>query len=227
MSTTSCMLKKSDMRAVLFDLDGTLVDTAPDLGYALNLQRRLHHLDPLPDAVIRPYASHGTCGLLKIGFNLTPQAPTFAGMREAYLELYDEVFCRRPMLFEGVAELLQDIEQRGLPWGVATNKPARFTLPMMELLGLRQRACCVVSGDDCVRSKPHPDMLLLASERSGVAPAESVYVGDAERDIVAGRAAGMNTIVACYGYLSVDDCPAAWGANGMIERPVELLQYLF
>jgi 2-phosphoglycolate phosphatase len=214
------------MRAVLFDLDGTLVDTAPDLGYALNQQRRLHHLDPLPDAVIRPYASHGTSGLLKIGFNLTPQDAAFPSMRETYLKLYDEVFCRRPMLFEGVAELLQNIEQRGLPWGVVTNKPARFTLPMMERLGLRHRACCVVSGDDCARPKPHPDMLLLASERTGVAPADSVYVGDAERDIIAGREAGMNTIIACYGYLSADDRPAAWGANVMIEQPCELLPLL-
>ena len=214
------------MRAVLFDLDGTLVDTAPDLGYALNLQRRLHNLDPLPDTVIRPYASHGTCGLLKIGFGLTPQDAAFAGMRETYLELYEEAFCRRPMLFEGVAELLREIEQRGLLWGVVTNKPARFTLPMMERLNLSLRASCVVSGDDCVRPKPHPDTLLLACERTGIAPAETVYVGDAERDIIAGRAAGMSTIVACYGYLSADDHPNAWGANAMIEQPAELLQLL-
>lgn len=214
------------MRAVLFDLDGTLVDTAPDLGYALNLQRQLHHLDPLPEIVIRPYASHGTCGLLRIGFNLTPQDAAFAEMRETYLGLYEEVFCRHPMLFEGVTELLRDIEQRDMLWGVVTNKPARFTLPMLRQLGLMQRASCVISGDDCVRPKPHPDMLLLASERTGIAPAESVYVGDAERDIVAGRAAGMSTIIACYGYLSADDHPAAWGANGMIEQPEELLPLL-
>lgn len=214
------------MRAVLFDLDGTLVDTAPDLGYALNLQRQLHHLEPLPEAVIRPYASHGTCGLLKVGFGLTPQDAAFASMRETYLDLYDEVFCRQPILFQGAAKLLREIEQKGLLWGVVTNKPARFTLPMLELLGLTQRASCVISGDDCVRPKPHPDTLLLACERTGIAPAETAYVGDAERDIIAGRAAGMNTIIACYGYLSADDRPETWGATAMIEQPEELLLLL-
>lgn len=213
------------MRTVLFDLDGTLVDTAPDLGHALNLQRRLHHLEPLSGEVIRPYASHGTSGLLKVGFGLAPTDAAFAAMRESYLELYDEVF-RQSRLFDGVAELLRDVEQRGMRWGVVTNKPARFTLPLLERLGLQQRAACVVCGDDGSRPKPHPDTLLLAAERLGVAPAEAVYVGDAERDIAAGRAAGMTTVVARYGYLASDDHPETWGADGLIDQPGELLTWL-
>jgi 2-phosphoglycolate phosphatase len=214
------------MRAVLFDFDGTLADTAPDLGYALNLQRQRHGLEPLPDSVIRPYASHGTRGLIEIGFDLTPKDALFPDMRQEYLGLYDEVFCRQPMLFEGMAELLRMIEDMGMLWGVVTNKPARFTVPMVEKLGLKQRAACVVSGDDCSRPKPYPDTLLLASKHTGIAPAESIYVGDAERDVVAGRAAGMGTIVARYGYLSEDDSPEEWGANGIIDVPGELLPFL-
>ena len=214
------------MRAVLFDFDGTLADTAPDLGYALNLQRRRHGLEPLPDATIRPYASHGTHGLLKIGFDLMPGQAEFAEMRSEYLALYESVFCRQPALFDGVAEVLQEIEQMGLHWGVVTNKPARFTLPLMERLGLGKRAACVVSGDDCTRPKPYPDTLLLAAEQIGAASRDTVYVGDAKRDIEAGRAAGMSTVVVRYGYLGVDDRPEEWGAQHIIAVPAELLPLL-
>ena len=157
--------------AILFDLDGTLADTAPDLGRALNIQRERHGLPPLPDAVIRPYASHGSRGLLGIGFDLRPEDAAFGDMRDEYLALYDEVFCERPMLFEGMAEVLAAIEGRGLPWGVVTNKPRRFTVPLMQALGLAERAASIVSGDDCERPKPYPDTLLLASRQAGVDPA--------------------------------------------------------
>jgi len=214
------------MRAVLFDFDGTLADTAPDLGYALNLQRQRHGREPLPDATIRPYASHGTQGLLRIGFDLAPGQAGFAEMRSEYLALYESVFCRQPALFDGVAELLLEIEQMGLHWGVVTNKPARFTLPLMARLGLERRAACVVSGDDCARLKPYPDTLLLAAEQVGTAPIDTVYVGDAERDIEAGLAAGMATVVVRYGYLGEDDRPEEWGAQHIIDVPGELLPLL-
>lgn len=214
------------MRAVLFDFDGTLADTAPDLGYALNLQRQRHGLAALPEQVIRPFASHGTRGLLKIGFNLTPDDATFGAMREEYLALYDEVFCHHPALFPGMDALLAEIERMGMAWGIVTNKPARFTLPMVQKLGLQTRAACVVSGDDCPRPKPHPDTLLLAAQQANIAPHDAVYIGDAERDIIAGKAAGMGTIVALYGYLSEQDEPAAWGADAMIASPAQLLPLL-
>lgn len=213
-------------QVILFDLDGTLVDTAPELGLALNMQRERHGLEPLPQPVIRPYASHGTQGLLKVGFGLTPQSDSFAAMRSEYLELYDQVFDRAPVLFPGMAELLQELRARGLPWGVVTNKPRRFTLPIMQALGLLDEAACVVSGDDAPRAKPHPDTLLRACEIAGLDPAVCCYVGDAERDIQAGQAAGMHTVVARYGYLDETDQPEAWGAEALIDTPLDLLDKL-
>lgn len=213
-------------QAVLFDLDGTLADTAPDLGLALNMQRERHGLPALPQETIRPYASHGSKGLLGIGFGIAPEHPEFANRREEYLALYDEVFCHAPTLFPGVAELLSDIERQGLKWGVVTNKPRRFTQPLIQALGLSERATCVVSGDDCPNPKPHPDTLLLACQQSDSRPEVCVYVGDAERDVVAGLAAGMATVVALYGYLDAQDRPDAWGAQHMITTPQELLQLL-
>lgn len=152
------------MQAVLFDLDGTLVDTAPDLGYALNLQRERHGLPFLPEETIRPYASHGSRGLLEIGFGLLPTDASFEGMRTEYLDLYTQVMTRQPILFDGMAETLQKIEQRGLCWGIVTNKPRRFTMPMVKHMGLDVRAGAVISGDDAPQPKPSPQTLLLACE---------------------------------------------------------------
>lgn len=208
---------------ILFDLDGTLVDTAHDLAYALNLQRQRHGLDILALDVIRPYASHGSKGLLSIGFDLSPEDDNFSAMREEYLGLYDQVLTRKPILFEGVAELLEMLDKKSVGWGVVTNKPRRFTQPLMQNIGLLQRAACVVSGDDAPRPKPYPDTLLLACEQAGVNPQACWYVGDAERDIQAGKAAGMQTVVALYGYLGVDDQPAEWGADALVNAPLELL----
>jgi N-acetyl-D-muramate 6-phosphate phosphatase len=214
------------MQAVLFDLDGTLVDTAPDLGYALNLQRARHGLEFLPDAAIRPYASHGSRGLLEIGFGLLPTDANFEAMRSEYLDLYTQVMTRQPMLFDGMADALEGIEQRGLRWGIVTNKPRRFTMPMVTHMGLDVRAGAVISGDDAPQPKPSPQTLLLACERMQIDPQTVLYIGDAERDIQAGKAAGMKTLVALFGYLSNTDQPQAWGADGCIQQPQDLLAYL-
>lgn len=214
-------------KAFLFDLDGTVADTAPDLGLALNMQRERYDLPPLPQEAIRPFASHGSRGLLGVGFGLVPEDATYAAMRDEYLALYDEVFRLQPQLFEGIDVILEEIEARGLPWGIVTNKPRRFTLPLMEALGLTQRAASIVSGDDCDRPKPFPDTLLLASDQAGVLPEDCLYVGDAERDIRAGLAAGMRTVVACYGYLGEGDKPDEWGAQHMIDSPLDLRRFLF
>jgi phosphoglycolate phosphatase len=214
------------MQAVLFDFDGTLVDTAPDLGYALNLQRARHGLEFLPDAAIRPYASHGSRGLLEIGFGLLPTDASFEAMRSEYLDLYTQVMTRQPVLFDGMADALEGIEQRGLRWGIVTNKPRRFTMPMVEHMGLDVRAGAVISGDDAPRPKPSPQTLLLACERMQIDPQTVLYIGDAERDIQAGKAAGMKTLVALFGYLASTDNPQAWGADGCIQQPQELLAYL-
>lgn len=214
------------MQAVLFDLDGTLADTAPDLGHALNLQRERHGLPPLPQEIIRPYASHGTVGLFDIGFGLTPQDARFAPMREEYLALYTANLCLHTTLFPGMAELLAALEARNISWGVVTNKPARFTNPLLELLGLSKRAASIISGDTCAHPKPHPEPLLCAAREIGVAPQSCLYVGDAERDIEAARAAGMSALIADYGYLGPEDRPETWGADGRIDTPLGILAFL-
>jgi phosphoglycolate phosphatase len=184
---------------ILFDLDGTLVDTAPDLGFALNLQRERHGLAPLTMEAIRPYASHGSKGLLGLGFGVTPDDKSFEEMRIEYLDLYHQVFTRSPAFFDGVSELLTVLEQSGVSWGVVTNKAA---------------------------PKPAPDTLFLACEQASVVPSECFYVGDAERDIEAGNAAGMKTVVALWGYLDKSDRPMDWGANFAINHPSELRELI-
>jgi 2-phosphoglycolate phosphatase len=211
---------------ILFDLDGTLVDTAPDLGYALNLQRERYGLQALPLSEIRPFASHGSRGLLSVGFNLSPEDARFADMRQEYLGLYDQVFTRSPVLFKGIEAVLVEIESRKTPWGIVTNKPRRFSEPLIRALQLHGRVSCLVCGDDAPRAKPHPDTLLMACKMTGAVPSDCVYVGDAERDVQAGRAAGMKTVVALFGYIDVTDRPEEWGADAMITEPGELLGLL-
>jgi N-acetyl-D-muramate 6-phosphate phosphatase len=211
---------------ILFDLDGTLVDTAPDLGYALNLQLKKHGKKPLSDAAVRPFASHGSRGLIGLGFGITPADNHFIAIRDEYLSIYDTVFTRSPVLLPGIAALLEVIENKNLRWGIVTNKPRRFTVPLIESMGLHKRAACVVSGDDAPQPKPSPATLLLACDKVGVKPENCIYVGDAERDIQAGKAAGMKTVVALFGYIDVTDKPQAWGADALIQSPDELLNEL-
>ncbi|MHB1144040.1 MAG: HAD-IA family hydrolase [Thiobacillus sp.] len=219
-------MKLENIKAVLFDLDGTLVDTAPDLGYALNLQRAAHGLPPLTDAVIRPQASHGARGLLGVGFDLHPDDARFAPMREEFLQLYADNICRHSRPFPGILDLLAELDARGLKWGVVTNKPARFTEPLMSILDLAERAACIVSGDTCPQPKPHPAPMLAAAELCAAAPAQCLYLGDAERDIEAARAAAMPALVAAWGYLDASDEPHTWGAHAQIRHPIETLDFL-
>ncbi len=214
------------INTVFFDLDGTLVDTAPDLGYALNIQLERHGKAALSDATIRPFASHGSRGLIGLGFGITPNDADFLVKREEYLDIYDQVFTRSPRLFEGMSDLLQAIENKQLKWGIVTNKPRRFTQRLVESIGLHQRAACIVSGDDAAKPKPSPETLLLACKQIGVKPQTCVYVGDAERDIEAGKAAGMKTAVALFGYLDKNDKPHEWGADALIETPQAFLDIL-
>lgn len=211
---------------ILFDLDGTLVDTAPDLGFALNLQRERHGLAPLTMEAIRPYASHGSKGLLGLGFGLTTDDKSFEEMRIEYLDLYHQVFTRSPAFFDGVSELLTVLEQSGVSWGVVTNKPRRFAAPLIDSMHLIHSMACLVCGDDAAAPKPAPDTLFLACEQASVVPSECFYVGDAERDIEAGNAAGMKTVVALWGYLDKSDRPMDWGANFAINHPSELRELI-
>ena len=212
--------------AVLFDLDGTFADTAPDLAAALNHLLNLHGRPPMPLETIRPQASHGSPGLLKLGFNIEPDAPSFADLRDAFLDYYANHICVHTTLFPGMTELIDILEQRGLPWGIVTNKPHRFTLPLMQALGYAQRAACLISGDTCARAKPFPDSLLKASELLKIAPQLCLYLGDDERDAEAAQAAGMRCIIARYGYISSPEELSSWPAQGGIDLPSQLLQYL-
>ena len=213
---------------VLFDLDGTLVDTAPDLAHALNLQLIKHAKPPLAYENIRPFASHGSRGLIGLGFGITPVDDSFIAMRDEYLSIYDSVFTRSPVLLPGVAELLQAIENKGLKWGIVTNKPRRFTIGLIESMGLNleNRAACIVCGDDAPQPKPSPATLLMACAQVGVKPENCAYLGDAERDVIAGNAAGMKTVVALFGYIDKTDKPQEWGADALIKTPEELVNIL-
>lgn len=218
--------KLDNIRAVLFDLDGTLVDTAPDLGYALNLQRARHGLPPLADDIIRPQASHGARGLLQAGFDLLPDNPRFAHMRDEFLQLYAANICRHSQPFPGILDLLAELESRQIKWGVVTNKPACFTEPLMSILDLAERAACIISGDTCPHPKPHPAPMLAAADLCNAAPAQCLYLGDAERDIQAANAAAMPALVAAWGYLDATDAPHTWGAHAQIRHPIETLDFL-
>lgn len=214
------------INAVLFDLDGTFADTAPDLGYALNRQRAKHGLPALSIEVIRPEASNGARGLLRVGFGIVPEDAGYAAMREEFLQLYAENICRDTRLFPGIAELLAELDRRALPWGIVTNKPHRFTLPLLENLQMAHRAACIISGDTTAYSKPHPEPLLAASRAISIPPRECVYVGDDKRDVEACLAAGMHAVIAMYGYLGNGTDPQTWGADRLIEHPEDLLKYL-
>jgi 2-phosphoglycolate phosphatase len=212
--------------AVLFDLDGTLADTAGDLSSALNRVRADRGLAPVPLARLRAHASSGARGLLGAGMNITPAAPDYEELREAFLAHYAACLAETTVLFPGVADLLDAIERRGLRWGIVTNKFSRFTEPVVASLSLAERASTVVSGDTTPHAKPHPAPLLHAASSLAVAPSQCVYVGDDLRDIVAGNAAGMATIVAEYGYIGTGEISDTWPATGWIADPLALLRWL-
>ena len=216
----------AEVRAVLFDLDGTLADTAPDLGRALNRLRAEHGLEPLPIGVMRAHASSGARGLLKAGFGLTPESEGYDALRDRFLGLYAEKLCVDTRLFDGIPELLSMIEARPLPWGIVTNKAARFTEPLLRTLAIGRRAACVVSGDSTPHIKPHPAPLLEAAMLLALPAADCVYVGDDLRDVQAARAAGMRFAAAGWGYLGDGADPRTWEADAVISDPREILNLL-
>jgi len=213
------------IQAVLFDLDGTFADTAPDLGYAVNLMRKARNLPPVPEEKTRPVTSSGARGLLGAGFGITPDHADYLAMRDEFLNLYEANLCRDTRLFDGIAELINSLEARQLTWGIVTNKAERFALPLMKLLGYSTRSACVIGGDTTGKMKPHPEPLYAAAKAIQIAPEHCLYVGDDERDIQAGRAAGMKTIAVRYGYLNGSD-PAAWGADAIVDKPLNIMDYL-
>ncbi len=218
-------MSRSTLRAVLFDLDGTLLDTAPDLVRVLNQVRVEQGRELLPWALARTQVSHGSSGLIRLGF------PDLAGeplerLRLRLLELYADQLTVGTALFDGCQQVLDTLAARGLAWGIVTNKPGFLTAPLLAALGLDRAAGCVVSGDTLPQRKPHPAPLLLAASQLAIPPQYCLYVGDAERDVQAAKAAGMPVLVARYGYLGPDDDPSSWLADGEIDSPTGIIDWL-
>jgi 2-phosphoglycolate phosphatase len=210
---------------VLFDFDGTFADTAPDLAAAVNAMRTQRGLQTLAAETVRPYASMGARGLLRIGFGMTPEHRDYIALRDEFLERYAQALCIHTRLFPGMTELLAELAARRIAWGIVTNKATRFTAPLVQELGVAP--ACVVCGDSTPHLKPHPAPLLLAAERLELTPAQCTYVGDDLRDIQAARAAGMRCVAVEYGYHGTDTPgPTAWNADAVISHPSELLEHL-
>jgi N-acetyl-D-muramate 6-phosphate phosphatase len=220
------MSPRPGIRAVLFDLDGTLIDTAPDMIAALDRLLAENGRPALPFDVARTQVSHGSGGLVRLGFPDLAATPRFEELRQRYLAIYFEAVVRDTRLFDGFDAVLGAIESRGAPWGIVTNKPEFLTTPLLKALALDGRAGCVVSGDTLPQRKPHPAPLLHAAAALRVEPGACVYVGDAERDVQAARAAGMPVLLASYGYLGPDDDTAAWAADAALAAPGDLLDWL-
>lgn len=214
------------LETVLFDLDGTLLDTAPDLAYALNRVREEEGEAPLPFERIRPVVSHGSVGLLRLGFGLEPGTPRFDRLRRRLLAIYQDHLAVDTRLFPGMDAVLDGIESLGLRWGVVTNKPGWLTEPLLAQLDLTPRTACIVSGDTVARRKPDPAPMLHACTLLDCESGRCAYVGDAERDIQAGRSAGMRTVVAAFGYIDSEHDPRTWGADDIVETPAQLLAWI-
>jgi phosphoglycolate phosphatase len=213
------------IRAVLFDLDGTLADTAPDMARTVNAMREARRLPPVALEAVRPYVSRGARGMIGAAFGVTPEDAQFAALREEFLAIYSENLCVDTRLFPEMDELLDLLEGRGLAWGVVTNKFEHLARSVIDGLGLASRAAVLVGGDTCARAKPFPDPLLHAAERLSLSPASVLYVGDDERDVQAARAAGMPVLAAGYGYLGDGPEPARWGADAVVASPSAIARW--
>ena len=211
---------------MLFDLDGTLIDSAPDLAGAANELRAAHGLPALPYERFRPMVGAGARGMIGIAFDIGPQHDRFAELRDAFLDRYEQRMVRETRLFDAVAPVLDALDRGRRPWGIVTNKATRFTEPLVRSLGLHARAATVVAGDTTPHSKPHPAPLLEAARRVGLEPSRCMYVGDDVRDVQAGHAAGMTTVIAGWGYLGMGEPVDSWGAEYIVQRPEELLNLL-
>ncbi len=213
----------SVIKTVLFDLDGTLIDTAPDMANALNLLLAEECQQALNFEIIRPVVSNGSAALVQLGFADITCTATIERLKKRYLEIYQQKLCIQSRLFPGMSAFIQHIEDRGMNWGVVTNKPGWLTEPLMQQLNLSSRAACMISGDTTANRKPHPEPMHLACQQANSAAEHCIYIGDAQRDIQAGINAGMPTVVARYGYIGEWENIAEWGADYCIDSPDELL----
>jgi len=216
----------TETQAVLFDLDGTFADTAPDLALALNATLDHFNRPSLSLEQIRPAVSHGGIALIRLGFQIEPDAPGFEERRQFLLQVYLDNICKHTRLFAGMEQVLNTLAANTIPWGIVTNKPAWLTDPLMAALPLPQHSSCIVSGDTCTHNKPHPEPILHACKLLNATPSKTLYVGDAERDLVAGKAADNTTVCALFGYIQPEDQPELWPADHYIQQAVDILALL-
>ncbi len=214
------------IRTILFDLDGTLLDTAPDLAFALNAVLQEQQRPPLPFSKIRPHISHGGEALVRLGFNLAEGDPASKPLHTRLVEIYSAHIADHTKPFDGMLETLNTLDKKGINWGIVTNKPANLTMPLLEKFKFACHSACNICGDTLEEKKPHPAPLLYACELMQILPENCVYVGDAQRDIEAGQRAGMRTLIASYGYFRQEDHPETWGATGSIQQPLALLDWI-
>lgn len=212
--------------AVLFDLDGTLADTAPDLGGALNTLLRRRNLPEKSIGEIRPVASHGAAGLILMGAGIDKSHPEYGAWRQEYLAEYERCFDKNTVLFEGINELICTLDKRGIRWGIITNKPHTFTHRLVPKLGFAVPPAVVVSGDTCDEAKPSTQPMFYACRQINVKPENCIYAGDAERDMLAGKNAGMKTVLANWGYIAATDKTETWHYDRRIDKPMDLLEYI-
>jgi phosphoglycolate phosphatase len=220
------MMKFENVQAVLFDLDGTLIDSAPDLGAAVDKMRVARGMSSLPLSHYRPMAGAGARGMIGLAFGWTPDHPDYEQLKEEFFVNYTSCMTERTLAFDGVPQLIQELVNLKMPWGVVTNKSKRFAEPLTQAMPLFSSAAVLISGDTTPHAKPHPAPLLEAAKRLGIDPRACVYVGDDERDIVAGHAAQMKTVAATYGYLGTQSDVKSWKAHAQIDSPAQLLKLL-
>ena len=220
------MMKFENVQAVLFDLDGTLIDSAPDLGAAVDKMRVARGMSSLPLTHYRPMAGAGARGMIGLAFGWTPDHPDYEQLKEEFFVNYTSCMTERTLAFDGVPQLIQELVNLKMPWGVVTNKSKRFAEPLTQAMPLFSSAAVLISGDTTPHAKPHPAPLLEAAKRLGIDPRACVYVGDDERDIVAGHAAQMKTVAATYGYLGTQSDVKSWKAHAQIDNPAQLLKLL-
>lgn len=219
-------MKFENVQAVLFDLDGTLIDSAPDLGAAVDKMRVARGMSSLPLSHYRPMAGAGARGMIGLAFGWTPDHPDYEQLKEEFFVNYTSCMTERTLAFDGVPQLIQELVNLKMPWGVVTNKSKRFAEPLTQAMPLFSSAAVLISGDTTPHAKPHPAPLLEAAKRLGIDPRACVYVGDDERDIVAGHAAQMKTVAATYGYLGTQSDVKSWKAHAQIDNPAQLLKLL-
>lgn len=216
----------TNIQSVLFDLDGTLIDTAPDMAHALNQLRLKHHLIELPLDAIRPLIGYGSKALLKLGFDVEDSDSRYPELLHDFFNLYQAHLANSTQLFPDMDNVLHFLEQQHIPWGIVTNKPFRFTIDILKALKLEQRAACVICGDTLTKRKPDPDSILHACELLQLDPRSCLYVGDTLVDVTASKAAGTKSLVALYGYIGAEEDPYAWHADGYINKPDDIINWI-